>query len=169
MNTMTLTLGSILHSAGIDPADAQAIRHAYVREHEDTGSTKGGETVERRFEPAYWSLVPSYSKTLKLNFSTHNAKTEGIMAKSTWKKPVELHRAIVFANGYYEWQGPKGHKTPYFIHHRKHQSRRSRLRRERCQAGRSGSARGRPRRNLLAARAHDRLNEVRASAVASGW
>jgi hypothetical protein len=38
MNTMTLTLGSILHSSGIDPSDAQAIRHAYVREHEDTGS-----------------------------------------------------------------------------------------------------------------------------------
>ena len=34
---MTLTLGSILLSAGINPADAQAIRHAFVREHEDTG------------------------------------------------------------------------------------------------------------------------------------
>ncbi|GGK38458.1 GIY-YIG nuclease family protein [Nocardia camponoti] len=34
---MTLTLGSILDSAGIDPADAQVIRHAYVKEHEDTG------------------------------------------------------------------------------------------------------------------------------------
>lgn len=34
---MTLTLDAILHSAGIDPADAQAIRHAFVREHEDTG------------------------------------------------------------------------------------------------------------------------------------
>lgn len=34
---MTLTLGPILVSAGIDPAAAQAIRHAYVREHEDTG------------------------------------------------------------------------------------------------------------------------------------
>ena len=34
---MTLTLGSILHSAGIDPNDTQVIRHAYVREHEDTG------------------------------------------------------------------------------------------------------------------------------------
>lgn len=34
---MTLTLGSVLLSAGIDPADAQAIRHAFVREHEDTG------------------------------------------------------------------------------------------------------------------------------------
>ena len=34
---MTLTLGPILHSAGIEPSDAQVIRHAYVREHEDTG------------------------------------------------------------------------------------------------------------------------------------
>lgn len=34
---MPLTLESILQSAGIDPADAQAIRHAFVREHEDTG------------------------------------------------------------------------------------------------------------------------------------
>lgn len=34
---MTLTLGSILLSAGIDPAGAQVIRHSYVREHEDTG------------------------------------------------------------------------------------------------------------------------------------
>lgn len=34
---MTLTLGPILQSAGIDPGAALVIRHAYVREHEDTG------------------------------------------------------------------------------------------------------------------------------------
>lgn len=34
---MTLTFDAILRSAGIDPAEAQAIRHAFVREHEDTG------------------------------------------------------------------------------------------------------------------------------------
>lgn len=34
---MTLTLGDVLLSAGVDPSDAQAIRHAFVREHEDTG------------------------------------------------------------------------------------------------------------------------------------
>ncbi len=33
---MTLTLEPILRSAGIDPTEAQAIRHAFVREHEDT-------------------------------------------------------------------------------------------------------------------------------------
>jgi hypothetical protein len=35
---MTLTLGAIMLSAGFEPTDAQAIRHAYVREHEDTGA-----------------------------------------------------------------------------------------------------------------------------------
>jgi hypothetical protein len=34
---MTLTLEAILRSAGIDPVDVQVIRHAYVKEHEDTG------------------------------------------------------------------------------------------------------------------------------------
>lgn len=34
---MTLTLGAILLSAGIDPTAAQVIRHAYVLGHEDTG------------------------------------------------------------------------------------------------------------------------------------
>lgn len=34
---MMLTLGPILHNAGIAPGEALVIRHAYVREHEDTG------------------------------------------------------------------------------------------------------------------------------------
>ncbi len=34
---MPPTLGSVLRSSGIDPAAAQAIRHAFVWEHEDTG------------------------------------------------------------------------------------------------------------------------------------
>src|SRR5699024_10974210 len=34
---MTLTLDAVLRNAGIDPADAQVIRHAFVREHEDSG------------------------------------------------------------------------------------------------------------------------------------
>lgn len=34
---MTLTLGPILHSAGVDLTSAHVIRHAFVREHEDSG------------------------------------------------------------------------------------------------------------------------------------
>lgn len=35
---MTLTLDAILRSAGLVPAETQAIRHAFVREHEDSGT-----------------------------------------------------------------------------------------------------------------------------------
>ncbi|MFP3466522.1 SOS response-associated peptidase [Leifsonia sp. SIMBA_070] len=72
-------------------------------------------TRELRFERAHWSLVPSWSETLKPKFPTFNARAEGITEKATWRKPVQSHRAIVLARGYYEWQGPKGHKTPFFI------------------------------------------------------
>ncbi|WP_426624504.1 SOS response-associated peptidase [Leifsonia sp. McL0607] len=70
---------------------------------------------ELRFSHAHWSLVPGWSDTLKLKFPTFNARAEDITTKATWRKPVQSHRAIVLARGYYEWQGPKGHKTPYFI------------------------------------------------------
>lgn len=35
--------------------------------------------------------------------------------KSTWKKPLQTHRAIVLARGFYEWTGEKGHKPPWFM------------------------------------------------------
>lgn len=34
---MSLTFGPIMHSAGINPAEAHVLRHAYVREHIDSG------------------------------------------------------------------------------------------------------------------------------------
>jgi len=78
----------------------------------------GDDEPQLRFETAYWSLVPSWSKTLKLKYPTFNARAEGITEKNTWKGPLKSHRAIVLANGYYEWQtASDGKKTPYFIHH----------------------------------------------------
>ncbi|GAB3387342.1 SOS response-associated peptidase [Humibacter soli] len=71
--------------------------------------------VENRFEVGHWSLVPSFSKTLKTTYPTFNARTEGITEKASWRKPIRSQRAIIPALGYYEWQGEKGHKTPYFI------------------------------------------------------
>lgn len=78
-------------------------------------ASKRDEGVENRFELGYWSLVPSFSKTLKTTYPTFNARAEGITEKAAWKKPVRSQRAIIPALGYYEWQGEKGRKTPYFI------------------------------------------------------
>jgi putative SOS response-associated peptidase YedK len=80
-------------------------------------SAKGGEESVRRLEPARWSLVPSWSKELKLKYPTFNARSENIAAKATWKGPLKAHRALVPATGYYEWQTfADGKKTPHFIH-----------------------------------------------------
>jgi len=80
-------------------------------------SAKGGEEVVRRLEPARWSLVPSWSKTLKLKYPTFNARSEDLAMKATWKGPLKSHRALVPATGYYEWQTfSDGKKVPHFIH-----------------------------------------------------
>lgn len=71
---------------------------------------------ELRVDAAHWSLVPHWSPTLKLRFPTFNARTEGIVDKRTWAKPVKTSRAIIPAAGYYEWTGAKGSKQPWWIH-----------------------------------------------------
>lgn len=73
-------------------------------------------TGEMRFERARWSLVPSWSKTLKLPYATHNARAELLFEKPTWKGPIKSHRAIIPASGFFEWTGEKGSKQPWFIH-----------------------------------------------------
>lgn len=74
-------------------------------------------TGQLRFERARWSLVPAWSKTLKLKFPTFNARAEGMAEKNTWRKPLQSHRAIVLARGFYEWTGERGSKTPWFMSH----------------------------------------------------
>jgi putative SOS response-associated peptidase YedK len=80
-------------------------------------SAKGEDVPVRRLEPARWSLVPTWSKTLELSYPTFNAKSEGIMGKPTWKPAVKAKRALVPASGYYEWRtDPDKTKHPHFIH-----------------------------------------------------
>lgn len=80
-------------------------------------SAKGDGEAVRRLEPARWSLVPSWSKTLKLKYPTFNARSEDLASKASWRGPLKKHRALVPASGYFEWQTfADGKKVPHFIH-----------------------------------------------------
>lgn len=68
-----------------------------------------------RFGTAHWSLVPPWATDLNLPYPTFNARSEGAAAKATWRAPVKSRRAIIPANGYYEWMGPKGGRAPQWI------------------------------------------------------
>ena len=78
-------------------------------------SAKTGDIV-RRLELARWSLVPSFSKELKLKYPTFNARSEDAAAKASYKSSVVNKRALIPASGYYEWRTEGKTKTPFYIH-----------------------------------------------------
>lgn len=45
-----------------------------------------------------------------------NARAETVAVKPTFRESLRSRRAIVFADGYYEWQQRHDGKQPYFIH-----------------------------------------------------
>ena len=45
-----------------------------------------------------------------------NARSEGITDKPAFKNAIRRRRALIPADGYYEWQAAAGRKRPYFIY-----------------------------------------------------
>lgn len=74
-----------------------------------------GDERRLRFGTAYWSLVPPRNPDMKAKF-TFNARADKLTTNGLWRSAFTRHRTLIFANGYYEWQGEKPPKTPYFIH-----------------------------------------------------
>lgn len=76
----------------------------------------GHEDTALRVEVARWSLVPSWSKTLTLSYPTFNARSETLLEKATWRRPLQRSRCVVLSSGWYEWTGEKAAKVPHWIH-----------------------------------------------------
>ncbi|MFV0433050.1 MAG: SOS response-associated peptidase [Leucobacter sp.] len=68
-----------------------------------------------RFEYAYWSLVPPWSKEMKSRFPMFNARSETVTEKVSFKAPVKNRRCVIPATGFYEWTGPKAARVPHAI------------------------------------------------------
>ncbi len=52
-------------------------------------------TGEKKFETAYWSLVPVWSKELKTKFPTFNARSETAADKPSFKAAVKNRRCAM--------------------------------------------------------------------------
>ena len=63
----------------------------------------------------YWGLVPSWSKTAALSYSTHNAMAETAAEKPAFRKAFANQRCLIPADGFYEWQQRGKDKVPHFI------------------------------------------------------
>ncbi|MBK0400628.1 SOS response-associated peptidase [Limibaculum sp. M0105] len=70
-----------------------------------------------RVAPARWGLIPRWwRKPLsEMRASTFNARAEEAAGKPMFRDAWRHGRCLVPAIGYYEWTGPRGDKTPWFI------------------------------------------------------
>jgi putative SOS response-associated peptidase YedK len=62
-----------------------------------------------------WGLIPSWAKDPKIAFSTINARAETVTEKPAFRDAFKARRALVVADGFYEWKDEVGGKQPYLI------------------------------------------------------
>ncbi|MEO5320478.1 SOS response-associated peptidase [Arthrobacter sp. CC3] len=72
---------------------------------------------DRRLLIARWGLVPSWAKDLKIGSRLINARSESILEKPSFRKAAVKRRAVIPAEGYYEWQKTEdGKKIPNYLY-----------------------------------------------------
>lgn len=68
-----------------------------------------------RLSTARWGLVPSWADDPKIGNSLINARAETVADKPSFRSAFRCGRALVIADGFYEWQKLGDKKQPYFI------------------------------------------------------
>lgn len=81
------------------------------------------EPPERQLRVMTWGLVPFWAKDVSVGTRMINARVETVTEKPAYRRAFEMRRAILPADGYYEWYPtqeltkvgrPK--KQPYYVH-----------------------------------------------------
>lgn len=76
--------------------------------------------LSRQLRAAKWGLVPSWAQEATGGARLINARWESLAKQPAFRKAFTKRRAVLPADGYFEWQRPPGGgpKKPYFIHRR---------------------------------------------------
>jgi putative SOS response-associated peptidase YedK len=62
-----------------------------------------------------WGLVPNWAKDPAIGSRMINARSETAAEKPSFRSALGKRRCIVPADGWYEWQGTPGKKTPFYF------------------------------------------------------
>lgn len=71
---------------------------------------------ERKIVPMRWGLHPHWRKEPPEGRPLFNARVETAAEKPSFRTPFRRRRALLPANGWYEWEGVEKPKTPYYIY-----------------------------------------------------
>lgn len=70
----------------------------------------------RRLEAARWGLVPAWADDVSVGQRAFNARAESAASKPMFRDAVRDRRALVPADGWFEWQREGDAKTPHYVH-----------------------------------------------------
>ena len=70
---------------------------------------------ERLLAAFSWGLVPNWAKDPAIGARMINARSETAAEKPSFRSALVKRRCIVPADGWYEWQGSPGKKTPFYF------------------------------------------------------
>jgi putative SOS response-associated peptidase YedK len=72
----------------------------------------------RRLAPLHWGLVPAWATSPAIGNKMINARAESLADKTAFNRAFRTRRAIVPADGFYEWRKVPGQKArqPFFVH-----------------------------------------------------
>ena len=74
------------------------------RRDKETNEKEGGHGASRKLVTARWGLVPPWSKDTKGAARLINARRETVTEKPSFRKAAATKRALIPADGYYEWE-----------------------------------------------------------------
>lgn len=110
------TIGDEL-PASYNVAPTQAVRMVVERPPTGGKAEAGQEAGPvRQIRTARWGLVPSWAKDASIGNRLINARSETVTAKPSFRAAAVRRRAIIPADGYYEWEKRGGRKVPHFLH-----------------------------------------------------
>src|SRR5580698_6688799 len=76
------------------------------------------ENGARHFRLMRWGFIPAWVRDPRNFALLINARAETVQEKPAFKNAIKRRRALIPADGYYEWQASGSRKRPYFIHRR---------------------------------------------------
>ena len=62
-----------------------------------------------------WGLVPSWAKDVGIGSRMINARAETVRDKPAYRAAFRARRCLVPASGWFEWQGTRGTRQPWYI------------------------------------------------------
>ncbi len=73
------------------------------------------ETEQRECRSLRWGLIPSWAKDKKMGARMINARAETLAEKPSFRSAFKRRRALVLADGFYEWKRLGTKKQPYYF------------------------------------------------------